>query len=140
MRSVFDSVKHVKAIAPIAASAVQTSAAIDTKGFGSAMITVQNGAATGTPDSYTVNAKVQHCATSGGSYEDVSGASITQITADGKYAQIRLDGLGISVKRFIKVLVTPAMTGGTSPKALISADALLGRASYTPVSNSATAA
>ena len=139
MRSVFDQVKHVAAVAPIAASAVQTSAAIDTKGYGVGMVIVQNGAATGTPSSYTVDAKVQHCATSGGSYTDVSGAAITQITADGKYAQIRLEGLGISVNRFIKVLVTPAMTGGSSPKALISADVLFGQAHRQPVTNSATA-
>lgn len=140
MRSVFDKVKHVVAVAPIAASSVQTSAAIDTKGYGVAMVTIENGAATGTPSSYTVDAKVQHCATSGGSYTDVSGAAITQITADGKYAQIRLEGLGIAVNRYIKVLVTPAMTGGSSPKALVAANVLFGQAVREPVTNSSTAA
>jgi hypothetical protein len=136
MRSVYDAIKNVQAVDPISASAVQTSAAIDTKGFNSGAVVVVNGAATGTPTSYTVDAKVQHCDTSGGTYADVSGAAITQIIADSKIATIRLEGLGgVTVKRYIKVLVTPALTGGTSPKALIAAAVQLGRAYKTPVGN-----
>ena len=136
MRSVYDAIKNVQAIDPIAASAVQTSAAIDTKGYNSGAVVVVNGAATGTPTSYTVDAKVQHCDTSGGSYADVSGAAITQIVADSKIATIRLAGLGgVTIKRYIKVLVTPAMTGGSSPKALIAAVVQLGRAYKEPVGN-----
>lgn len=141
MKSVYDGVLSVKAINPIAADSAKTSAAIDTKGYNSGVVVVVNGAATGTPTSYTVDAKVQHSDTSGGSYTDVSGAAITQITADDKIATIRLDGLGgASVKRFIKVVVTPALTGGTSPKALIAATVHLGRAFQEPVGNSATGA
>lgn len=135
MRSVYDAIKNVQAVDPISASAVQTSAAIDTKGFNSGAVVVINGAATGTPSSYTVDAKVQHCDTSGGSYADVSGAAITQIVADSKIATIRLSGLGTSIKRYIKVLVTPALAGGTSPKALIAATVQLGRAYREPVGN-----
>lgn len=140
MRSVYDGVKSVVAVRPVAASSAQTSAAIDTKGYNSAMVIVENGAATGTPDSYTVDAKVQECATPGGSYTDVSGAEITQITADNKSAQIRIEGLGTSRQRYLKVVVTPAMTGGSSPKALIGANILLGRAYKNPVGNSSTPA
>lgn len=135
MRSLYDAVKNVAAVNPIAASAVQTSAAIDTLGYNTGTVVVTNGAATGTPDSYTVDAKVQHCDTSGGSYADVTGATITQITADAKIATIRLEGLGATVKRYIKVLVTPAMTGGTTPKALIGATVHLGRGFSDPVGN-----
>lgn len=140
MRSVFDQVKNVNAIRPLAASAAQTSAAIDTTGFESATVVINNGASTGTPDSYAVDAKVQDCATSGGSYADVTGAAIVQITADSKLATIRLDGLNGAIKRYIKVVVTPALVGGTSPKALIGATVHLGRATKQPVSNSATGA
>jgi hypothetical protein len=136
MRSVYDAIKNVQAVDPIAASSAQTSAAIDTQGYNSAVVVVTNGAATGSPTSYTVDAKVQHSDTSGGTYTDVSGAAITQITADNKIATIRLEGLGgASVKRFIKVVVTPALTGGTSPKALIAATVHLGRAFKEPVGN-----
>lgn len=140
MRSVNDNIRPVVAVAPIAASTAQTSAAIDTLGYNSALIEIINGAATGSPSSYTVDAKVQHCATSGGSYTDISGAAIVQITADTKSAQIPLEGLGTSILRYIKVVITPAMTGGSSPKALVTGVALLGRAYRKPVGNSTTGA
>ncbi|MBI5071667.1 hypothetical protein HZB93_02105 [Candidatus Falkowbacteria bacterium] len=140
MRSVYDGVKALAAVRPVAADAAATAIAIDTLGYNSAMFVVKNGAATGTPTSYTVDGKVQECATSGGSYADVSGAVITQITADNKSAQIRVEGLGTSRLRYLKLIITPAMTGGTSPKALISGTALLGRAYKNPVGNSATGA
>lgn len=140
MRSVYDGVKSQVAVRPIAASAAQTSAAIDTFGYNSAMFVIENAAATGSPSSYTVDAKVQECATSGGSYADVSGATITQITADNKSAQIRVEGLGTSRLRYLKLVITPAMTGGSSPKALISGHALLGRAFKKSVGNSSVGA
>jgi hypothetical protein len=140
-KSLFENVKVVMAVAPIAASAAQISAAIDTKGYHSGMVVVNNGAATGTPDSYIYDAKVQECATSGGSYTDITDAAIVQGTANGKSAQINLASLNDGTRlRYIKVVVTPAMTGGTSPKALISATVLLGRSEAKPVSNSATPA
>lgn len=140
MRSVYDGVKALAAVRPVAASAAATAIAIDTIGYNSAMFIVNNGAATGTPTSYTVDAKVQECATSGGSYADVSGAVITQIVADDKSAQIRVEGLGTSRLRYLKLIITPAMTGGTTPKALISGTCLLGRAYKNPVGNSVTGA
>lgn len=140
MRSVYDGVKSQVAVRPIAATGAQTSVAIDTMGYNSAMVVVENGAVTGAPTSYTVDAKVQHCATSGGSYVDISGAAITQIVADAKSAQIRLEGLGTSINRYIKVVITPAFVGGTAPAALITGKVLLGRAFKVPVGNSSTPA
>ncbi|MCX6756334.1 MAG: hypothetical protein NTX85_03265 [Candidatus Nomurabacteria bacterium] len=140
MRSVYDGVKSLIAIRPVNASAVQTSAAIDTQGYNSAMFVIENGAATGTPTSYTVDAKVQECDTSGGTYVDIPSSAITQIVADNKSAQIRVEALNTGRKRFFKLLITPALTGGTTPKALISGHALLGRAFQNAVSNSSVPA
>ena len=141
MQSVFDNIKVVKAVAPVAQAAVAaTSAAIDTVGYNSLMVNAQAGAATGTPDSYTVIAKVQECATSGGSYVDISGATAT-IAADSTSAQIRVDGLNLGSRlRYIKVVLTAAFVNGTSPKALISSSVLLGGAVSKPVGNSSTPA
>ena len=140
MRSVYDGVLAKQAVRPVAASAAATAIAIDTLGYNSAMFVVENGAATGTPTSYTVDAKVQECDTSGGTYADVTGATITQITADNKTASIRVEGLGTSRKRYLKLIITPAMTGGTSPAALVSGIALLGRGYVKPAGNSSTGA
>ena len=138
MRSVYDGVKAILGIAPIAqANSEKLSAAIDTLGFGSALIEVVVGAATGTPDSYAVACKVTECATSGGSYADVSGATAT-LDADGKHAQIRVEGLGTSRKRYLKISMTPSFVNGTSPKALIGSTAVLGRPTQEPAGNSST--
>lgn len=142
MRSVFDEVKSVAAVRPLAASAAMTQIWIDTLGYGSAMFIVENGAATGTPTSYTVDAKVQESdASNGSSPADISGAAIVQITADNKIAQIRVDGLGQGGrKRYLGLLITPALSGGSSPKALLSGHCLLGRPTQHPVGNSTTGA
>jgi len=140
MKSVFDSVKTKLAIAPIAQGAsAATGVVIDTLGFNSAMVHVSVGAATGTPDSYSVACKVQECATSGGSYADISGATAS-LVADGTSAQIRIEGLNGTRARYIKVIMTPAFVNGTSPKALIGATAVLGNAQNKPVGNSSTPA
>lgn len=135
MRSLRDSVLSSRALDPVSASTAQTGIVIDTFGYNTAMFTVQNGAATGTPSSYTVDAKIQECDTSGGTYVDVSGATITQITADSKSATVAVEGLGSSRKRYLKIVVTPALTGGTSPKALVASSVQLGRAFSNPVAN-----
>lgn len=140
MRSVYDGVKIAKGVAPIAQGASEVlSGAIDTFGFNSALIEAITGAATGTPTSYSVAVKVTECATSGGSYTDVSGATAT-LAADAKHAQIRVEGLGTSRQRYLKISITPAFVGGTSPAALVGAVAVLGRGYTQPAGNSSTAA
>lgn len=143
MHSVFDTVKALAAVRPVALAAGSATVIwIDTLGYHSAMFVVENGAATGTPDSYTVAGKVQESdAANGSSPADISGAAITTITADGKSAQIRVDGLGTGGrKRYLGLVVTSAFVNGTSPKALVSGLCILGRAARKPVGNSATSA
>lgn len=138
MRSVYDQVLAVKGVDPIAQDDSEAlSSAIDTLGFMSALIEVQTGAATGSPDSYSVACKVTECATSNGTYADVSGATAA-LSDDGKHAQIRLEGLGTSRLRYLKISLTPDFTGGTTSKALIGATAYLGRDQQVPAGNSAT--
>ena len=138
MRSVYDEVLAVKGVDPIAQDDSEAlSDAIDTLGLTSGLVEVQTGAATGTPDSYSVACKVTECATADGTYADVTGATAS-LTDDSKHAQIRLEGLGTSRLRYLKISMTPDFTGGTTPKALIAATAYLGRDQQVPVANSAT--
>ena len=140
MRSVYDNVLAVDAISPIAqAGSEKLSSAIDTMGYSSMMVEFLNGAATGTPDSYSIACAVTSSATSGGSYSAVSGATAT-ITTDGAHAQVRVEGLGLNTGRYIKISMTPTFVNGTSPKALIGAVVLLDRADQSPVANSSTQA
>lgn len=142
MKSIYSNVKSKSAVRPVALAAGSAAGvAIDTLGFKNAMFVVENGVATGTPTSYTVAAKVQECDTSGGSYTDVPGAAITTITADAKSAQIQVVGLDTTTRmRYLKLLITSAFVGGTSPAALVSGTCLLGEPENAPVTNSGTPA
>jgi len=138
MRSPFDCVAVAKGIMPIAQNNSEAlSAAIDTLGSTSAMIEFKVGAATGTPDSYSVACVVKECATSNGSYASVSGATAT-LTTDGDHAQVRVEGLGTSRLRYLKLSMTPSFVNGTSPKALVAASAILAALDLPPSGNSST--
>lgn len=149
MRSVYDAINVERAIDPISITGIGTPTAsavqvIDTFGFNSAVFEIAVGTATGTATAITVDAKVQESATSTGTFADVSGATMTQYTitsgtATGVHAQIRVEGLGTSRLRYLKLVVT---LGGTPTDKVvpIAAVCLLGRAFKEPVSNSSTAA
>lgn len=113
-----------------AAAGAITGPAIDRQGFESCVLQVACGAASGGPSARTVDCKLTHCDTSGGSYVDVPSAALTQMTADGGDVEKNIDLIG--VKRFIKVVVTVAFTGGSSPAIPVSAAIALGGAVELP--------
>lgn len=126
----------VSSIRPVASAAAGSyslvGAAVDTKGFESAVLAVSTGAATGTPSALAVDVKLQECDTSGGSYSDVADAAISQITAvntDGRVS-VKLTGL----KRYVKAVATVAFTGGSTPTVGVKADVILGGARVLPTS------
>lgn len=111
--------------------------AIDTTGFDNLMVSVEVGATTGTPTSFTVAAKVQESDDGSTSWTDVTGAAITTITAIDKSAQISVvNTSGKTRKVWYRVVVTPAFVGGTTPTVAVAAIALLGGAERGPVANS----
>lgn len=125
-------IKMNNAIATKAAgSETLTSAAIDTLGYASASLFVNAGTATGTPSGKTLNVKVQECDTSDGTPADVSGLAITEMTAAGtSKLSFNLDGR----KRYLFVVATVALTGGSSPAWPVSGALILGGAAVNPQS------
>lgn len=144
MKSVFDAIKAVAAVRPqLKDAGAATIVVVDTQGYNSAMFDLMVGATSGTPDSFSVAAKVQECDNADGTTgaADVTDAAITAITVANKSAQIRMDGLNMGArKRYLTLVVTPAFVNGTSPKVYIAGSALLGRAFKEPVGNSVAAA
>jgi len=127
-----DYVKLQKAIDPEdSAAATITGAAIDRTGFNSCILHAAAGAATGAPSAQTVDAKIQDSATSGGSFVDFPGGAITQITADDSDAEVDIDLSG--AKAFIKVVVTVAFTGGTTPAIPVASTLALGGSEVEPI-------
>ncbi len=145
MRSVYDNVKIVTAVRPsvVTSTGTPVAAAIsacDTQGYNTGMLHVAVGSATGTAITYVVSIQVQECATSNGTFTDISGATGTvtgTTTAAGLACDIRIEGLGTSRQRYLKVtpLVTPSAAGHDIP---VSAEFILARGFKVPVGNSAS--
>lgn len=91
---------------------------VDRRGFNFAILEAVTGAVTGAPTTQTLDAKIQHCATLGGTYADyVPGAAgsgaVAQITAINTRKRKQIDLRG--ALPFVRVVSTTAFTGGTSP-------------------------
>lgn len=123
---------------PIAAAVSE----IDTQGYSSAMIDVATGSPTGTVTTYTLTAYVEESDTSGGTFTDVSGATgtVTGVaTTSSARLQIRVEGLGTSRKRYLRVRLHLSALGSAGALVPMHAVALLGRGYQQPPSNAATA-
>lgn len=108
----------------------QNGSSIDRSGFASCVLVGQNGAATGSPTSYTVDFKLQESADGSTGWSDISGAAVTQITADDQLEYVDVDLSG--VKQYIRVVEATSFTGGSSPTVPASATVVLGGAQDMP--------
>ena len=105
--------------------------AIDRSGYQFGCFGVITGALTGTPDATTTVAKVQHCATSDGSYVDVSGATYT---FSGSAVTNVIGEMGVNLgalNKYVRVTETTSFTGGSTPKLAIGSVCVLGNYSGT---------
>lgn len=129
MHSVYDEVKVLATLVPATRTASANGAAVDTMGYQSAMAVVLAGDIDLTTGDETYSFAVEECATSGGTYTAISGATTT-VTADNDVKVIRIDGLGEGRLRYLRVVATLA---GTTPSWPGSVHFSLGRAFQNPV-------
>lgn len=114
-----------------AASATNKGAAIDRLGFLSAVIACAIGSAAGSPSAISATYKLQESdTTTDGDFTDVSGAALAAMTANDSsgYIDANLQGL----KRYIRVVCTVALTGGSTPTLPVAATVILGGADSLP--------
>lgn len=98
--------------------------ALDRQNFGSCVLLAQVGDATGSPTSYAVTVKLQESdTTTGGDFTDVAGKSFV-LDADGESADLDVDLR--TLKRYIRLVATPAFTGGTSPTVSVQGSIITG--------------
>ena len=103
MKRLPERIKIVNAVVPTAgAVATMTAVAVNGTGYARVSFVLSTGAAaTGA----TLDCKIQSCATSGGSYADVTSAALTQIlAASGASKQYVIDMPVNSAKPFMKVV------------------------------------
>ena len=117
--------------------------AIDRTGFESAVFTCVAGKYTSTPTSINVACKVQDCATATGSFADVTDpVDPTNLT----YGTVRISGEFATVadqdqeinldlracSKFVRLVVTPDFTSGSSPTLFFGATVTLGEPRISP--------
>lgn len=116
---------------------------IDRRGFNSCALIGQTGAITGAPAAQTLDLKLQHSDTVGGTYTDYvpsipqpspSGA-VAQLTAASSVKKRSIDLK--TAKAFIRATGVTAFTAGTAPTMLSSATIVLGGADVLPIADDA---
>lgn len=91
----------------------------DLKGKGKIVLAASAAAAGTNP---TLNVKLTHCTTSGGSYSDVSGAAFAEVTTTAGVQQIGVDF--DSLHRYVKVVATVAGTDTPTFALAVTAESL----------------
>lgn len=128
MRSVYDAVNSVVSLIPAVRTAAADGTGVDTKGYNSAKAVISAGDIDLADADETYAFKIQDSADNS-TFADVTGLTTT-VTADNDVKEIRVDGLGITLDRYIRVVLT---TGGTTPSIPCSAMIELGNAFRKPV-------
>ena len=115
--------------------------AIDRLGFNSCAVAAIVGAVTGAPSAQTLDVKLQHSDTSGGTYVDFT-PSIPQPTPTGAVSQItavssaKKRSIDLkTAKRWIRVVATHGFTGGTSPTLNSAVVVVLGGSDTLPIAD-----
>ena len=128
MRSVYDAIKVLQSLVPAVRTASANGTGVDTQGYNSAVAVILAGDIDLTTGDETYAFKVQDSADNS-TFADVAGATAT-VTADNDVKYIRMEGLGITYRRYVRVVATLA---GTTPSWPGSASIVLGRAFTEPV-------
>ena len=144
MGSLYDNLSIGDSVEPqvISGSTAVNGAGVDTKGLNTAVIRARGEAASGSPTTATLTVKLQE-SSDNSTFADaldntgtVIGFTLT-VTSANAGGLARIEGLGLNRKRYLRAVVTPAFTGGTSPASVVFAEILLGRA-FTRPQNTAT--
>ncbi len=99
----------VAGVATAAVTSTATSSAIDLLEYDGDVMLILDSAAGG-GSSPTLDIKITECATTGGTYTDLSGATFTQVTGSASMQTLVINK--DSAERFIKIVQT---IGGSSP-------------------------
>lgn len=130
MRNIGAFLKHEVGItaADLGAGTFTSPAAINRVGFESAVLVVNAGAAD-VADDAIIDAKLQHRADSSEAWSDVTGAAITQITADNVLESVDVDLSGVKAEIQVSMTISFASTGTVVD---VAAEVLLGGAIEVP--------
>lgn len=130
MRHVYDNVKVVASLVPATRTADANGTGVDTQGYENAMLVVSAGDIDTTTGDETYVIELEE-SDDNLTWSDVSGHDVT-ITADNEVDQVRISGLNVARKRYLRAVLN---VSGTTPSFPGTALFLLGGADAGPVNN-----
>jgi hypothetical protein len=145
MDNVYDNIAFSDSAVPqsFSGSSAVNGSSVDTKGFNTAVIKASGAAASGSPSAATLAVKLQE-SSDNSTWADaldttgtVIGFTLTVTSANASNLA-RIEGLGVNRKRYLRAVITPAFTGGTSPAALGFAEIVQGNPFSLPANTAAS--
>jgi hypothetical protein len=133
--SAYDDIHQVSSIVPqsISGSSAVDGVSVDTEGYDNAKLHVYSAEASGSPSAAVLAVTLQESADGSTNWSnaldntgEVIGFSLSGLQAAAGVNAARIEGLNLNRKRYLRIVVTPTFTGGTSPAALVYGEIVFG--------------
>lgn len=142
----YDDVHNVSSIVPqsVSGSSPVDGVSVDTQGYENAKLHVYAAEATGSPSAATLAVTLQESLDGSTNWSNALDNTNTVIgftlncESAGAVNAARIEGLNLNRKRYLRIVVTPAFTGGSSPAILAYGELIFGGAQELPVTTAAS--
>ena len=140
--SAYDDVHNVSSIIPqsVSGSSAVDGVSVDTQGYENAKLHIYAAEATGSPSAGSLAVTLQESADGSTNWSNaldntgtVIGFTLTGLQAAAGVNAARIEGLNLNRKRYLRIVVTPTFTGGSSPATLVYGEIIFGGAQQLPV-------
>jgi hypothetical protein len=140
----YDDVHQASSIIPqsVSGASAVDGVSVDTSGYDNAKLHVYAAEATGTPSAASLAVTLQESPNGTDTWTNaldntgaVIGFTLSGLQAAGAVSAARIEGLNLNRKRYLRVVVTPTFTGGSSPATLVFGEIVFGNAQQLPVTS-----
>ena len=142
----YDDVHNVSSIVPqsVSGSSAVDGVSVDTQGYENAKLHVYAAEATGSPSAASLAVTLQESLDGSTNWSNALDNTNTVIgftlnaESAGAVNAARIEGLNLNRKRYLRIVVTPTFTGGSSPAILAYGELIFGGAQELPVTTVAS--
>ena len=131
----YDDIRNATSIVPqsVSGSIAVNGTTVDTLSYDNAKIHVYSAQASGSPSAASLAVTLQESADGSTNWANaldntgtVIGFTLSALQSAAAVGAARVEGLGLNRKRYLRVVVTPTFTGGTSPAVLAYGELVFG--------------
>jgi hypothetical protein len=142
----YDDIHQVSSVIPQSVTGAVNGVSVDTQGYDNAKLHVYSAEASGSPSAASLVVTLQESLDGSTSWANaldntgtVIGFTLTGLQAAAGVNAARIEGLNLNRKRYLRIVVTPSFTGGTSPAVLAYGEIVFGGgAQQLPVTSAAS--